>query len=132
MNFSLQKDEYYERANADVFVIAAIETREGVENIGEIVSVEGLDGIFIGPADLSTSMGYMANPNVEEVREAIEKIERAVLKSEKFLGTVAPDIESAKKLYDRGYSLIYSMSDVTVLAKAASAAVKEFKKTYRK
>jgi len=132
VNFSLQKEEYYKRANTDVFVMAAIETPQGVDNINQIVEVEGLDGIFIGPADLSTSMGYMANANVAEVQEAIEKIERSVLKSEKFLGTVAPDIESAKKLYDKGYSLIYFMSDVTVLAKTASDAMKEFNLIYGK
>jgi len=131
VNYSLSKGEYYSRANKDIIVIVAIETPEGVENINEIAAVDGVDGIFIGPADLSTAMGYLANPAAPEVQEAIHKIEEGARRAGKFLGTVAPDVEKAKKLYERGYSIIYFMSDTTNLAKMASNQVKEFKKIYR-
>ncbi len=127
VNFGLNKAEYYARANQDVLVMVAIETPEGVQNIDEIASVEGVDGIFIGPADLSTSMGYLADPSVPAVQEAIAQIEAGAKKAGKFLGTIAPDVKAAKKLYERGYSLIYFMSDATDLAKLASSSIKEFK-----
>ena len=129
VNFSMNKAEYYERANKDLIVMVAIETPEGVDNIDQIASVEGLDGIFIGPADLSTSMGYFANPSAKEVQEAMRKIEAAVFKTDKFLGTVAPNVSSAKALYEKGYSLIYFLSDATDLSRMAQTAVKEFKET---
>ena len=62
INYGMNKDDYFPVANRDLMVIIAIETPLGVENIREIVSVEGVDGIFIGPADLATSMGHLANP----------------------------------------------------------------------
>lgn len=127
VNFSMEKSDYYSRANKDIIVMVAIETPEGVKNIDEIAAVEGVDGIFIGPADLSTSMGYLANPTVPEVQEAIRHIELGAKKAGKFLGTVAANAEGAKVLYDKGYGVIYFMSDVTDLAKMAAASVKEFK-----
>lgn len=127
VNYSMNKMEYFKRANEDIIVMVAIETPQGVKNIKEIASVKGIDGIFIGPSDLSTSMGYLANPSVPEVQAAIREIEQEVLKTDKFLATIAPDAEAARKLYDRGYSLIYMMSDVVDLAKLASATVAKFK-----
>lgn len=128
VNYSLNKADYYKRANRDVMVLVSIETPKGVENIGEIASVEGVDGIFIGPADLSTSMGYLADPSQPEVREAIATIESGTKAAGKFLGTIAATPEKAKELYARGYSLVYFLSDTTELAKQASRAVEYFHK----
>ena len=49
---------YLQRANDQIFIMTAVETPEALENLDEILSVDGLDGIFIGPMDLATSMGY--------------------------------------------------------------------------
>jgi 2-dehydro-3-deoxyglucarate aldolase/4-hydroxy-2-oxoheptanedioate aldolase len=126
-NYSLNKNEYWRDANKDIVIIVAIETPEGVENIKEIASVEGVDGIFIGPADLSTSMGYLADPSARPVRDAILAIEKAVLNTDKFLATVAPNIQEAEKLYKKGYRLVYAMSDLLSLAQSAARAVAEYK-----
>ncbi|HZK71900.1 MAG TPA: aldolase/citrate lyase family protein [Clostridia bacterium] len=132
VNYSLNKAEYFKRANEDIIVMVAIETPEGVKNIKEIASVPGIDGIFIGPSDLSTSMGYLVNPSAPEVQAAIKKIEEEVSKTDKFLATIAPNFEAAEKLYERGYSLIYMMSDVTDLANLALTTVAKFNKYERK
>ena len=64
------------------------------------------------------------------MQEAIRKVEAAVLKTDKFLGTIAPDFEAAKALYDRGYSIVYFMSDSGAVMKTASANVKAFRELY--
>ena len=128
--YGMRKQAYFDRANRDIIVMVAIETSEGVENIEEIASVEGVDGIFIGPSDLSTSMGYFYNPKAPEVQEAIFRVEKSAKEKGKFLGTIAADFESAKALYDRGYTLVYFMSDVSAVANAATAAVKKFGEWY--
>ena len=110
--------------------MTAMETPEAVANIDEIVKVNGLDGIFIGPMDLATSMGYFCNPKNPEVQDAIKKIEKAVLDSDKFLGTVAGSFEQAQALYDKGYSLVVVMSDSTSLAKLAIDNVNKFRDAY--
>lgn len=132
VNYGMSKEDYFPRANKDVMVIIAIETPKGVANIREIVSVEGVDGIFIGPMDLATSMGHLANPAHPEVQEAIRQIEEVVLPSDKFLATLAPNAEAAKKFYDKGYRLVYMMSDVGCLVKTAQDNVKAFKEYLEK
>jgi len=107
--YGMNGNHYLEHANEQLVVMTAMETPEAVENIEEIVTVAGLDGIFIGPMDLATSLGHFCNPGHPEVQEAIGKIEQAVLASDKFLGTVANSFEAAKKLYAKGYSFVVVM-----------------------
>ena len=64
--FGMNKGSYLQRANDETIVMVAIETPIGVANLDEILKVEGVDGIFIGPMDLSTSMGCFGNPSAEE------------------------------------------------------------------
>ncbi len=128
--YGMDKRNYLEYANEQIDVMIAVETKTAVDNIGEIVQTNGLDGIFIGPMDLATSFGYFCNPQAEEVQEAIRKVEEAVLPSDKFLATVAGDFEQAKKLYEKGYSLVVMMSDTTTLGKIALDQVNKFRESY--
>lgn len=121
---------YLENANEQILVMVAVETYEAVTNIDAIAATPGLDGIFIGPMDLATSMGHFCNPGAEEVQKAISSIEDAAKKSGKFLGTVAGSFEQAQALYDKGYGLVVVMSDTTSLAKMALEAVKKFHTAY--
>ncbi len=70
--------EYIERANAETMVVVHIETVAAVEQISEIVAVEDIDAIFIGPMDLSHSLGHVGNPQHPDVRAAIDKVVEAV------------------------------------------------------
>lgn len=128
--YGMNGTNYLENANEQIVVMTAVETPEAVKNIDGIVSTIGLDGIFIGPMDLATSMGYFCNPKAEEVQKAIAKIEKTVLDSDKFLGTVANSFEQAQELYEKGYSFVIVMSDSTSLAKLAMENVKKFRDTY--
>ena len=128
-DYGLNKPQYWAHANEDVIVMVAIETPAGVANIDEIASVEGVDGIFIGPSDLSGNMGYMGHPEDPAVQEAIRKIEASAKAHGKFLATISGGGEDAKKKYDRGYSLLYLYSDCGAVvsgAKKALAEAKEF------
>ena len=131
VNYGMNKADYFSRADRELVVIIAIETPLGVENIQEIVNVEGVDGIFIGPSDLATSMGHLADPSQPDVQEAIRTIEQAVLPTGKFLGTIAPNAEAANKLYDRGYGIVYMTSDVGAIVSTAQAQIKAFREHNR-
>ena len=65
-----------DQANDNVKVIAMIETREGIENVDAILDVEGLDGAFVGPSDLSISLGFppKGNPTEPTVLKAIAQV----------------------------------------------------------
>ena len=122
--------EYIRAANEEIFLMTAAETGTAVENIEEIVAAEGIDGIFIGPMDLASSMGRLGDPSHPEVQEAIGKIEKAVFASGKVLATVAGTWEDAKKKYEKGYQILLLFSDTVSLRKSAREKVELFKKDY--
>ena len=107
--------------------MVALETPEAVANLDAMLDVDYLDGLFIGPMDLSTTMGYFGNPSHPEVQKTIREVEKKVLAHGKLLATVGGSPAAAKELYDRGYSYVIFDSDVTTLRKVAYDHVNEFK-----
>jgi len=121
---------YLQRANQEIFVMIAVETPEAVANLDEILLVDGLDGVFIGPMDLASSMGYFGDPSQAEVKEAIQGIETKVLESGKVLATTTGTWEQARSLYSRGYQMLMLMADGVSLAKQAKEIVSQFHEEY--
>ncbi len=130
--FGQNSMDYLKAANEEILVIIAVETGEAIANLDEILGVDGLDGIFIGPMDLATSMGYFGDPSHPEVQQAIATVEEKTLKAGKYLGTVGGSWEQARKKYDKGYQLLMLMSDSVDLAKLAGQTVARFTEEYRK
>ena len=122
--------QYIEQANRETIVLIAVETPQAIDNLDDILTVADLDGIFIGPMDLATSMGYLANPGHEEVQKAIAIIEEKVLASDKFLGTITPSWEKAQACYEKGYQWLILMQDSTGLAALAAETAAKFRKSY--
>lgn len=129
--YGVGNDDYFPYADQELMLMVAIETREGLENLDAILQVEGIDGIFIGPMDLATSLGHFCDPSHAEVKEKIAEIEKKVKQSGKFLGTVSGDYEKARVLYERGYQYIAIMADGVALSKLAHQTANQFKKDYR-
>jgi 2-keto-3-deoxy-L-rhamnonate aldolase RhmA len=121
---------YLQRANQEIFIMIAVETPEAVANLDEILLVNGLDGIFIGPMDLASSMGYFGDPSQAEVKETIREIESKVLEAGKVLATTTGTWEQAKQLYSRGYQMLMLMADGVSLAKQANEIVSQFHEEY--
>jgi 2-dehydro-3-deoxyglucarate aldolase/4-hydroxy-2-oxoheptanedioate aldolase len=123
---------YLTGANDEILIFTAVETPEAIDNLDEILAVPGLDGIFIGPMDLATSMGHRFNPAHPEVKAAIARIEARVLSAGKFLGTIAGTWEQAQERYERGYSWLMLMSDSVDLGKLAATTAARFREAYPK
>lgn len=123
--------DYMKAANDEIFVMTAIETPEAVEHIDELLAVDGLDGLFIGPMDLATSMGHFCDPSHPEVQEAIRYVESKVIPSNKILATVGGSWEQACAKYERGYRLLLLASDTNSLGAFARGITKKFQETYR-
>lgn len=125
-NYGMNPKEYLERANDEICVFVLAETPEAVANLDDILAIERLDGIVIGPLDLATNMGHFANPAAPEVKRAIEEIERKTLKAGKLLSTVAGGWEDAAEKYRRGYSIVMAMSDTVTLGQVGKRIVDAF------
>lgn len=121
---------YLQRANDEIFIMTAVETPEAVKNLDDILSVDGLNGIFIGPMDLASSMGFKGDASQREVQEAIREIEKKVLASGKVLATTTGTWEQAQKLFERGYSMLMLMADGVTLSKLAVQKVAQFREHY--
>ncbi len=128
--YGMDGRRYLDAANEQILVMVQIETRQGLENVDAIAAVEGLDGIFVGPMDLSCSLGHFADPKHPEVQAQIRQVEEAALRHGKFLGTVAGNIQEAQALYDRGYDLVVPMSDSTALGQQALKTFDTFRALY--
>jgi len=124
--------DYLQRANDEVFIMIAVETSDAVANLDEILQVDGLDGFFIGPMDLASSMGHFGNPSHPEVQAAISTIEEKVLAADKTLATTTGTWSNARELFTRGYQMLMLMADGVSLAKMAAELVAEFRKEYPK
>ena len=121
---------YLPNANDEILIMTQVETLTAVDNLDDMLAVEGIDGIFIGPMDLATSMGHLADPSPAKVQSTIAEIEAKVKKTDKFLATISGTWAQAKGLYDRGYQLVSLMADGNALAALAADKIAEFRKAF--
>ncbi|MGQ0677816.1 MAG: HpcH/HpaI aldolase family protein [Rhodospirillales bacterium] len=121
--YGVHAQAYVQRARDELLVMGQIESRAGVENAGAIAATQGIDMIFIGPYDLSNSLGYPGEPDHPQVLKAIQRVEKATKKSKKWLGCIPTPARSAADLYRQGYDLVLSHCDVAMLRDAARADV---------
>ena len=98
--------EYTIKANQETLVAVQIETMDAVSNLDEFLSIEGIDVFFIGPADLSASMGYVGQPNHPEAQAMIEKLVHRIRTAGRIAGTVAYNHEALAKAKERGFHFI--------------------------
>ena len=117
-----QNPNYVERCEEDLLVMVQVETAEAVESIPDIANVPGVDAIFLGPYDLSCSIGKMGQFDDPEVRSLLHRAETLVLHSESecMLAGFRPPGDDLRDLFwERGYSLVCGSVDTTLLRQAA-------------
>ncbi len=95
-------EEYTQQANAETLVVVHIETAEAVKQLSEIVEVDGLDVIFIGPTDLSHSLGVTGQLQHPTVKAAMQEIVQTVERSKAALGILVSSAQAAREWRDRG------------------------------
>jgi 4-hydroxy-2-oxoheptanedioate aldolase len=121
--------DYIREANQETMVIVMIEDAEGVKNISEIVSVDGLDVLFIGRLDLSVSMGIPGQVDHPKIKEAVEKVITQARAAGKAVGVGAIDIgkpESIKQFSNQG-AQFFSLNAASILTSASRDLLKKIR-----
>jgi 4-hydroxy-2-oxoheptanedioate aldolase len=113
--------DYLTRADPSVCLLVQVESRLGVENAEAIARVDGVDGVFIGPADLAASLGRLGQPHAPELRAAMEEVAAKVRAAGKPLGTLSPDETLARAQFEAGYAFIAVGMDTLMLAQGTTA-----------
>src|SRR5271170_776040 len=103
--------EFLKEQNEETFLVLQIEDRESVECVDDIAAVEGVDLLFVGPADLRISYGVPLQREHASVQRAMDKVANAAAKAGKWWGTVTPTPESAQIELDRGARMVTCADD---------------------
>jgi 4-hydroxy-2-oxoheptanedioate aldolase len=106
---------YFARANAETMVVLHCESVESVENLPEILKVEGIDVVFVGPFDLSQSLGKPGQVNLPEVQDTVERALNAIIASGVAAGSVALSPAHARLLIQRGVRYVTLGADYLLL-----------------
>lgn len=122
----LSMPDYFRTANRFVKTFAMIETREALDRIDDILAVDGIDAIFIGPSDLSIGLsgGSALNADSAEVNAAIDHALARARAADKYATIYAASGERAADFAKRGYDLIAIGSDLAFLRAGAAAMLK--------
>ncbi len=118
---------YPKDANSQVCLLVQAESQLALDNLEAIAGVEGVDGVFIGPADLSASLGHVGNPMHPEVQGAIEDALRRINRCGKAAGILTPDETLARRYLELGFLFVAVGLDNNLLARHTSALAARFK-----
>ncbi|MEJ7931528.1 HpcH/HpaI aldolase/citrate lyase family protein [Ramlibacter sp. AN1015] len=119
--------QYAREANQQVCLLVQVETRTALQNLDAIAAIEGVDGVFIGPADLSASMGHGGNASHPEVQAAIDDAIVRVVRAGKAAGILTADETLARRYLGLGATFVAVGMDTRLLALATSALARTFK-----
>jgi 2-keto-3-deoxy-L-rhamnonate aldolase RhmA len=122
----LRREGYIARADGEVLCIVQVETKESVENLDEILAIPGVDAAYIGPADLSLSLGLPPASDHDEPAfgEAIERVLDACKRHKLAPGAHAGNVVTARKRLEQGFLMVEMCDDAGSLARSAAADLK--------
>jgi 4-hydroxy-2-oxoheptanedioate aldolase len=120
---------YFAHADVEMCLIVQVESRRGLDNLDAILAVEGVDGVFIGPADLAASLGHLGEPGHPEVKAAIDDALGRIAQAGKIPGVFSGDAAMAQHYRERGARFVAVGADTTLLRNAAVKLAAAFKPT---
>lgn len=119
--------DYAKRAHEEICVLVQVETQSALKNIEAICAIDGVDGVFIGPADLHASMGYAGETANAGVKPLIDDAIRRIRKAGKAPGILTPNEADARHWLECGALFVAVGSDAGILARGADALAAKFK-----
>jgi 4-hydroxy-2-oxoheptanedioate aldolase len=119
--------DYLKKADAEICLLVQVETGQALAELEAIAATDGVDGVFIGPSDLSASLGHIGNPLHPEVQAAIQDAARRVNAVGKAAGILTANEADTRRYIEWGYRFVAVGSDLGILTKNADALAKAFK-----
>jgi 4-hydroxy-2-oxoheptanedioate aldolase len=119
---------YLHEANDEMCLLVQVETRAGLKNLDAIAAVEGVDGIFIGPSDLSAALGHLGKPGHAEVQHAIEDAIRRIRAAGRAAGILSTDETVSHHYVSLGCTFVAVGLDGNLLMRATQDLARKFKK----
>jgi 4-hydroxy-2-oxoheptanedioate aldolase len=119
--------DYAQRGHEELCVLVQVETQQALDNIDAICAVEGVDGVFIGPADLHASLGYTGEVANPKVKPLIDEAIRRIRKVGKAPGILTPNEADARHWLECGALFVAVGADVGILARGAEGLAAKFK-----
>ncbi len=123
-----QVEGYLQRCEEEICVLVQVESLRGLGNLASIAAVEGVDGVFFGPADLSASMGMLGRSTDPQVQTAIDEGIRLVTAQGKAAGVLTTDRALAQKHLSLGALFVAVGVDTSLLVRAAQDLAAAFQK----
>ena len=125
-NYGLN-NKYLETAGGNLCIILQIENKKGLDDLDRILTIQEVDGIFIGPSDLAASFGYLGNSHHKNVKELISGALKKILKSKKFAGTIMLKETDAKYWIKEGFQLMAIAHDSFFISSELKQLREKFK-----
>ncbi|MBJ7411303.1 MAG: 4-hydroxy-2-oxoheptanedioate aldolase [Phenylobacterium sp.] len=119
--------DYLDHADEEICLLVQVETTEGLRNLDDILAVEGVDGVFIGPADLSAALGHRGRPSDPTVLAAIEEAIGRVRGAGKAAGILNADKSLARRYLELGCTFVAVGSDVGLLVRGSDSLAADFR-----
>ena len=120
-------EDYVNKDDAEVCLLLQVENKAGLAALDDILAVEGVDGVFIGPADLSADMGFRGRADAPEVLEAIADAIRRIRAAGKAAGILTSNERQAREWMAMGVNFCAVGIDVLVLANGLRALAAQYK-----
>jgi 4-hydroxy-2-oxoheptanedioate aldolase len=119
---------YHKNAHLDTCVLVQVETRAALKEIEAIASVEGVDGIFVGPSDLAADFGFLGNSKHPDVQAALKDAATRIRATGKAAGMLTGNLDDVEPLIEMGFNFTAVGSDVGILARGAEQLAARFHK----
>lgn len=118
--------DYFKNINNNICVVVQIESQLALDNLDDILAVDGIDGVFVGPSDLAAALGHLGDPNHTDVQTAIQMVFEKGKAKGKTIGILAPVFNDAQRYIEWGANLVAVGSDLGVFKSATQALCQKF------